>query len=148
MTDKGGKVARKHRKRDDRDTREVSTPSLAPQKLREKTLKYRLNEIIRSLEDRRRFTPEIARPARALYRSSTRLVPYENRNRKQQTKSWPSNRIAFAVPQHVAVCVRRKERREILFAHGKGGGKVKPGRWSEFSDITCENRTGHRIKRR
>lgn len=145
-------MARKHkdRKRDDRDTREVSTPSLAPQKLREKQLKYRLNQVIRSLEDRRHFSPEIARPARALYRSSTRLVPYENKNqRTKQNNRWPSNRLSFAVPAHVAVCVRRKERREVLFAHGKGGGKVKPGKWSEFSDINCNDHVrGHRNKRR
>lgn len=39
----------------------------------------------------------------------------------------------FAVPKHVQVCVRRKERREVLFASGrtKARGRKRRNVWSE-----------------
>lgn len=49
-------------------------------------------------------------------------------------------RIAFKSPKRVTVCVRRKRRRESLFALGHAGkGKKILGlrKWSEFSDVKC-----------
>lgn len=45
--------------------------------------------------------------------------------------------LQFNLPRQVLVCVRRKQRREVLFALGKGGGKHKRPEWSEDSYIRC-----------
>ena len=44
-------------------------------------------------------------------------------------------RVQFAVPKKVAICIRRKARREVLHAlkltkKGKGGGARKRNLWS------------------
>lgn len=44
----------------------------------------------------------------------------------------------FAVPPRVAICVRRKRRREVLHAIGAAGGKVRRRkRRSLWSDVRC-----------
>lgn len=47
-------------------------------------------------------------------------------------------KVGFKEPNKVAVCVRRKQRREVLFAKHKTGrsGQKRP-RWNWFSRITC-----------
>lgn len=53
--------------------------------------------------------------------------------------SFSRERVSFHSPRKVMVCVRRKERREVLFAKGVGGSrqrKRKP-KWSEYSSIAC-----------
>lgn len=45
--------------------------------------------------------------------------------------------LQFNLPRQVAVCVRRHQRREVLFALGKGGGRTKPPVWKEESYIRC-----------
>lgn len=43
---------------------------------------------------------------------------------------------AFEAPGHAVICARRKERREVLFAKGKGKGRVGMRRdWR--SDVSC-----------
>lgn len=46
---------------------------------------------------------------------------------------------AFSVPSSVAVCVRRKQRREVLHALGKAGrgGSQRKRRRSQWSHVTC-----------
>lgn len=88
--------------------------------------------IVRALEDRRRFHPlRSLRPPAAVQRSDRRLV---------ETK--PATRFgglfSFAVPPRVAICVRRKERREVLFARRKmrkGAGAQR--RRNKWSDVSC-----------
>lgn len=46
-------------------------------------------------------------------------------------------RLSFSLPQSVMVCVRRKQRREVLLALGRGGAKHKPPKWNEESHIRC-----------
>lgn len=46
----------------------------------------------------------------------------------------------FRQPERTAVCIRRKERRRVLFAlqkTGKGGRRQRPPRWTEKSYIRC-----------
>lgn len=45
-------------------------------------------------------------------------------------------RLSFALPRSVLVCVRRKQRREVLLALGRGG-RNKPPEWNEESYIRC-----------
>lgn len=87
--------------------------------------------IVRAIEDRRRFHPlGLRRPAGSMLRSDRRLVE----------QAPPRKRgFSFAVPNRVAVCVRRKTRREVIFAkrlNGKGAG-ARHRRRSYYSDIGC-----------
>lgn len=47
---------------------------------------------------------------------------------------------SFKIPQQVAVCVRRKRRKEVLFASGKAGRKnhTKHVRRNPSSSISCK----------
>lgn len=44
--------------------------------------------------------------------------------------------LGFDVPSSVLVCVRRKQRRQVLFAKGKNGRNRRP-RWNVTSHIWC-----------
>lgn len=86
------------------------------------------------VEDRRRFDPSgFFRRAQALsvLASSVRLkrrVPF---NRRDVFK--------FAIPDHVAVCVRRKQRREVLHALKKtgAGARAERRRRNYLSEVSC-----------
>ena len=45
--------------------------------------------------------------------------------------------VAFAEPKRVLVCVKRKERREVLHAKKKAGRSVRSPTWNRFSHISC-----------
>lgn len=45
--------------------------------------------------------------------------------------------LQFSMPRQVLVCVRRKQRREVLLALGRGGGRHKPPKWDEDSFVRC-----------
>lgn len=82
--------------------------------------------------DRRRYHPNkfLQTPA-AIRRDAVRLV--------QPLWSEPRS-VSFAVPKKVALCVRRKVRKEVMFAKGHGGMKVsrqKPRKNNYWSRISC-----------
>jgi len=94
------------------------------------------------LEDRRRYYPDDFRPPAAVYRSATQPVArpsYSKRPgvkysfRPTQTKAV----VAFRAPEAVAVCVRRKMRKEVLHAKGKAGGKVRKPKFNSLSKYRC-----------
>lgn len=76
--------------------------------------------------DRRAWKPDITvRAPGAIQRKHARLTDQRNK-------------IAFAVPNKVAICVRRKTRREVLFAKRKtrkGSGANKTRNF--WSDVKC-----------
>lgn len=85
--------------------------------------------------DRRTYTPT---PYRVISspRKAARLIPDRmGQSIRDQVGPVPSG-VQFANPKHVAICVRRKARREVLHAlkltkkRGKGGGKTKRNLWS------------------
>lgn len=89
---------------------------------------YRPNPIIAGLLDRRRFRPDRASaPTPATRRGHTRLV------------NVGTHRVGFAVPAKVAICAKRKIRREVLHAKRRTGkGAMKRNRRRNYwSDITC-----------
>lgn len=43
----------------------------------------------------------------------------------------------FKVPHSVVICARRKARREVLFAQGKGGGRHRRPRRTTSSSVSC-----------
>lgn len=53
------------------------------------------------------------------------------------TAMWARPVMAFNTPELVSVCVRRKRRREVLLALGKGGGGKRRGRRNVFSKVRC-----------
>lgn len=84
------------------------------------------------VEDRRTFHPMgFQRPAASLHAKS-RVVA-----RKATHPTWPSARLQFKIPRDIAVCIRRKERREVLLAKGRGGGGHRPPRRNWWSSISC-----------
>lgn len=89
--------------------------------------------------DRRRFYPDsgVMRkefrkphiPPAPNNRKAARLVLDPFRPLKQV--------VAFAAPKRVLVCVRRKIRKEVILATGKGGGSHRKPRRTEFSNVRC-----------
>lgn len=45
--------------------------------------------------------------------------------------------LSFLLPKSVMVCVRRKQRRQVLLALGRGGAGNKPPHWSDESYLRC-----------
>lgn len=89
-----------------------------------------------SLEDRREFHPAIRwlRPARALRRDAARVVERHGGTQARRAV------FGFNVPNLVSICVRRKVRREVLLAMGRGGGGKRRPRRNSWSDIVCGKR--------
>nr|QJB19853.1 MAG: hypothetical protein [Microvirus sp.] len=89
---------------------------------------------LQTIEDRRDFHPEqAARPARSFSRSVHSLaVP------RQRGGRLPIG-VTFENPTKVLVCVRRKSRREVLFALGQTGKGSALGkrRRNHYSEIQC-----------
>lgn len=96
-------------------------------------------------EDRRFFNPDdIFAPART-FTGKAKIVarprgrPKGSKSRSQQ-KSLKKilTALQFNAPEKVLICVRRKRRKEVMFASGKAGkrGQKKPRR-NFYSDINC-----------
>lgn len=86
--------------------------------------------ILREIEDRRAYHPDRYRPAIAVPTSSRHLTLSSNLH---GSLPW---HVAFSEPRNVVVCVRRKSRREVLFAlnrTGKGAQKKRRRRNSHSS---------------
>ena len=97
------------------------------------------------LEDRRTFHPDgqFRLPA-SRYRSDVRLVPKGSSHARGKSRSVrsvlysaPPVPVGFARPDRVAICVRRKIRRQVIFASGVGGGKVRRGKRTYKSGFHC-----------
>lgn len=88
--------------------------------------------------DLRRFKPDLDfNPTKI----NGGLIAYVEKSPKNNNKrSFVPGRIAFADPKRVTVCVRRKQRRSVLFASGAAGSGKKiygPRRRGRYSDIKC-----------
>lgn len=108
------------------------------------------------IEDRRLFYPgnpytgfQRARnlsgsPARlVVWGSSARSPEMQPRGRQGPSRAsvWgPPHRVGFEVPDSVVVCVRRKQRREVIHAKGRAGTRVRKPRRNQYSEIACRRR--------
>nr|QJB20640.1 MAG: hypothetical protein [Microvirus sp.] len=101
---------------------------------------------ILSLEDRRQFHPDGSfRLPAARFRSSTQLVPKGVAHGRPVSKGQvrpvlyhaPPQSVGFSRPSDVAICVRRKTRRQVLFAAGVGGKRVRKGKRTYKSRFYC-----------
>lgn len=98
-----------------------------------------------AIEDRRQWHPEEpfepARSARSL--SDSFVVADPVRPTKRQAPGRPLSISAdvfrFKVPDNVAVCIRRKERREVLFAKRKTGkgSRKRFRRRNYYTEVSC-----------
>lgn len=91
-------------------------------------------------EDRRRYHPEgYTRPAKLFNGSSHTLTAIpQKKYRYKALKTLVPETIAFSAPKETLVCVRRKIRREVMFARKKTGksGQRRP-RYNYLSSISC-----------
>ncbi len=89
---------------------------------------------LRLYEDRRVFHPRgRQRAAFSEPRLAARVVVSPVRSRRLPAA------LSFTDPRRVVVCVRRRIRRQVLFANGTGGarGRKRQPRRNEFSSIRC-----------
>lgn len=79
---------------------------------------------LRRLLARKKITRAIQKPLRPSRRISSQL----------------RRDLSFTIPKSVAICVRRKERREVLFATGRGGSRKinQNKKRNEHSNIRCK----------
>lgn len=92
------------------------------------------------IEDRRTYYPDkIVRPAVTMSRRDQRRLVEKARDVNREGPSrFDALRLGFAVPEKVAICVRRNQRREVILALNKGGkGAKSPRRRTEYSEISC-----------
>lgn len=77
---------------------------------------------LREIEDRREYHPEKKyRPVRQLSGHPVKSHVIKPAKFKSQLPFG----LNFAVPKDTVVCIRRKRRKEVLFAKGKAGGSQK-----------------------
>lgn len=79
--------------------------------------------------DRRLFTPDRStRPPRAARPGAARVI----------AATYPGSAVRFKDPRAVTICVRRKIRREVIFALGKRGkGARSPRKRNFWSEVRC-----------
>jgi hypothetical protein len=88
--------------------------------------------------DRRTYTPLRAVPMAMRIDGKHAAIDRRSVNTRTRTGTQKPVRVfAFRDAQKVAICVRRKERREVIHAKGISGGKVRRGRRNEFSSVRC-----------
>lgn len=92
-----------------------------------------------TIEDRRTYHPAgIYRNARSFNNSYHTLIIPKRKPSNIKKYSYPTHTIGFKQPDKVLICVRRKQRREILFAKNKTGrGGQKRPHYSYYSTIHC-----------
>lgn len=90
------------------------------------------------LSDRRSFYPDPYRPADySGLRLNRSLVAKPRRGSRSLLSP---DRLFFRVPHMVHLCVRRKVRKEVLFARGRvgrGGSSSRPKHRNEHSEVSC-----------
>ena len=93
---------------------------------------------LRLLEDRRTFHPDkMTRPAGAVTKKATRLRAGRSSSISRPHGPLPHH-VGFSIPKQVAICIRRKIRKQVLFAKNKtrkGSGSRRNR--NEWSDIVC-----------
>lgn len=97
----------------------------------------RLTPNLRLVEDRRTWHPDgkALSPVRMLNSKRPRLQPVAFSSSK--LRNVIPTAIGFKIPKKVAICVRRKQRKEVLFAKRKAGhGTARPKR-NQWSDVHC-----------
>lgn len=103
-------------------------------------VRVHLPTVLAEVEDRRTYHPERAtRPARYFSGPTHRLkIAEPKKTRSLPGLYQPSPIVAFESPKNLPLCVRRKQRREIIHALKKiGKGARARRRRNDFSNISC-----------
>lgn len=125
-------MARRGRNRE-RDTIDIASPTVHYQTNTLRDLEQLVERSYwQELDDGREWHPEGKfRPAAAVDRADRAIVDVQ--------RPYSRTVVGFANPNGVAVCVRRKTRREVLFAfnkaRGRGGSARK--RYTRNSSVKC-----------
>lgn len=114
-----------------------------PHVLRPPSVSYKTNMFALSLiEDRRTHYPGLSPYKRPVVSEAVgrpaRLKLIQNPRHRQP--SYTKALVAFAEPDKLPLCIRRRVRKEVLHAKGVAGSKKpqrKPRR-NEFSDVSCK----------
>lgn len=123
---------------------------IAPRPPRLVVRRFFQSPVLRQLEDRRTFHPAgRQRPAAGFYlpRHQLRVAtpkravsvvtePYQGESPSTALFSPPVG-IGFVAPRQVAICIRRKTRRQVIHAKGIAGTRVRRPRRTEYSGIIC-----------
>lgn len=148
--------SKKRNRRAKRDANAVASPThqsplaqllspLAPLK----PLAHRVTKNLGHIEDRRSWHPKgVQAPAKSVHKAQHRLVAKPNKaprgsaqriSEAFRARAAPPVAVGFHAPKKVVICVRRRMRKEVLFAlnrTGKGAKKRKHRR-SYYSDVRC-----------
>ena len=135
---------RSRRRRDLLTPMSIANPPVAP-RLRPVVLSP-ISLPLTAFEDRRTYHP--LGPQRGAVSFSgaqhgLRTVDRKTSDRFAGLRKFPSQTkalIGFDTPVHVLVCVRRKRRKEVLFAKrktGRGGARQRRPRKNWFSNVHC-----------
>lgn len=102
---------------------------------------------LRDYEDRRTWNPDkYTQPARSFSQTRHRLIAVRSKGITQsvpnryQEATWETvpQRVGFQNPDRVLICVRRKQRREIIHALGVAGRKgLKKPKFNVYSEVRC-----------
>lgn len=142
-----------------RDKREDNSPSLTPSLLRPTAplvspVPSPSQTILREIEDRRTYHPlGEFRPARFRTGGPSRITvkdrPYNGRykyadphrtSKNIHLNSGTKAPVSFVAPDGTLLCIRRKQRKEVLFAKrkaGRGGSHRRRYRRTPYSSIKC-----------
>jgi len=94
----------------------------------------RVRTALQLLEDRRLFHPDAELRAPRSFFTKPRLVIPPAKRPMRNGAQFTSPKIGFEVPHRVAICVRRKTRKEVIIAKRfarNGGGAKRRNIWSE-----------------
>lgn len=140
----GGRLARKGSVRSSRVRRDASVIASELDSLLDPAALAGSGRALLDVEDRRQFYPAVHyRPART-FRGWARLgLVAPQSNRSSRARSAMTGPISFRAPEATLVCVRRHQRREVLHAlkktGGRGGRQRRPRR-NVFSSVSCRRR--------
>lgn len=99
------------------------------------------NSAVRSalteVEDGRLYSPVVDNSGASSRRRASRLVVPSPGRAAPAARPFTLAAVQYDLPQSVIVCIRRKARRGVLLAKGKGGGRHKKGRRRPNSNIWC-----------
>ena len=85
------------------------------------------------IEDRRQFHPSGRQRGAALFNVSHHNLQATPSRRRLIPKS-----VSFVTPDRVLLCVRRKIRKEVMFAKGGAGSKkMRRPKRNHYSDVRC-----------
>lgn len=100
---------------------------------------------LQRVEDRRSFHPEgVLRPLRGLKSWRHRLThplsplnPVKRVSMASRRQAVRLSSIGFANPVRLMICARRKIRKEVLLALGRGGGAHRKPRRGPYTGVRC-----------